>query len=70
MRIGRRGAIGAGGVASRARRRAAIWVRVAALLALLCGPAFAQPAPAPKRGGILEFAVGVELKNYDCYANT
>ncbi|MGH7116952.1 MAG: ABC transporter substrate-binding protein [Stellaceae bacterium] len=42
----------------------------AALLALACGAALAQPAAAPKRGGILEFAVGVELKNYDCYANT
>ena len=26
--------------------------------------------PAPKSGGILEFAVTVELENYDCHANT
>ena len=29
-----------------------------------------SPRPAPKHGGILEFAVGVEPKNYDCYVNT
>lgn len=38
--------------------------------ALACGVALAQSGPTPKHGGILEFAVSVEPKNYDCYANT
>ncbi|HEV7994751.1 MAG TPA: ABC transporter substrate-binding protein [Stellaceae bacterium] len=56
--------------------RSAVPQRVVAaamlMLGLLAGaPAFAQPAPqAPRHGGILEFAVGVEPKNYDCYVNT
>jgi peptide/nickel transport system substrate-binding protein len=41
-----------------------------ALLALsLAVPALAQPAPTPKRGGTLEFAVDSEPPNYDCHAN-
>ncbi|MGC2524017.1 MAG: ABC transporter substrate-binding protein [Stellaceae bacterium] len=45
---------------------------VFALLALMLGLA-ASPAgagPAPRRGGVLEFAVTVEPKDYDCYSNT
>jgi peptide/nickel transport system substrate-binding protein len=41
-----------------------------AALALLCaGEAQAQNAPAPKRGGVLEFAVDAEPGDYDCHSN-
>jgi peptide/nickel transport system substrate-binding protein len=46
-------------------RAAPLWV-AALLVALLPAPAGA----APRRGGILDFAVSVEPKSYDCDANT
>ena len=38
------------------------------LLDFAAGNAFAQQ-PLPRRGGVLEFAVTVEPKDYDCYSN-
>ena len=63
-----RGKIYARCALTRAPRRPAAFVAVMLVLALVCGSAY--PQPAPKRGGILEFAVLVEPVNYDCYANT
>jgi peptide/nickel transport system substrate-binding protein len=40
------------------------------LLALPAAAGAALAEPAPKHGGTLEFAVTVELKDYDCHANT
>jgi peptide/nickel transport system substrate-binding protein len=57
-------------LANGAGMRLAIGVGAALLLTLACGGAFAQSPPMPQRGGILKFAVSVEPKNYDCYANT
>ena len=48
--------------------RRIVFAALALVLGAIGGPASAQPAP--KHGGILEFAVLVEPKNYDCYANT
>ncbi len=66
----RRGAALARKRARRVGQKATIGVAIALLVALVCGAACAQTVPAPKHGGILEFAVTVEPKNYDCYANT
>jgi peptide/nickel transport system substrate-binding protein len=63
-----RGTIYARRALTRAARRLAAFVAVMLVLALVCGGGYAQPAP--KRGGMLEFAVLVEPVNYDCYANT
>src|SRR5579863_7567136 len=45
---------------------AAVFAAAVAVLFGLMHPA----AAAPQRGGTLEFAVGVEPKNYDCTSNT
>ena len=63
-----RGTFCARGALTRAARRPAAFAAVMLVLALVCGGAYAQPAP--KHGGILEFAVLVEPVSYDCYANT
>ncbi|HTV44031.1 MAG TPA: ABC transporter substrate-binding protein [Stellaceae bacterium] len=58
----------------RACARAGRWLVLAAAIALglgrLCSTASAQAPATPKHGGILEFAVSVEPKDYDCYSNT
>ncbi len=51
------------------RRLASAFAGLLALLALSGGGAHAQQ-PTPRRGGVLEFAVTVEPKDYDCYSNT
>jgi peptide/nickel transport system substrate-binding protein len=63
-----RGTISARRAAKRASRRPPVFVALALVVGWVCGAAFAQPMP--KHGGILEFAVTVEPKSYDCYANT
>src|SRR5436305_13837819 len=42
---------------------------LAVALLPIAASALAQPAPQPKRGGTLEFAVDSEPPNYDCHAN-
>jgi peptide/nickel transport system substrate-binding protein len=63
-----RGTIYARCALTHAPRRPAAFVALMLVLALVCGGAYAEPAP--RHGGILEFAVLVEPVNYDCYANT
>jgi peptide/nickel transport system substrate-binding protein len=63
-----RGTNSARRAAKRAARRPTVFVALALVAGWVCGTAFAQPVP--KHGGILEFAVTVEPKSYDCYANT
>jgi ABC-type transport system substrate-binding protein len=54
-------------------RRSGVNATLAALLTAACLFGVAAPAsaadPAPRRGGILEFAVDTEPPNYDCHAN-
>ncbi len=67
----RRGAMPARNAPRRPGQRAAFCAAALALVfKLACGAAFAQAMPAPKHGGVLEFAVTVEPKDYDCYSNT
>ncbi len=56
-----------GRVALTGRRVAAV-LFLAVALGRVADSALAQPAP--QRGGVLEFAVTVEPKDYDCYSNT
>ena len=50
------------------RRTSTFFAIVAIALTLVAGTVFAQSEP--RHGGILDFAVTVEPKDYDCYSNT
>src|SRR3954468_16251103 len=56
----------------RVRRSARRWllILVAAFAVLPLSGGLGASEPAPKSGGVLEFAVTVEPENYDCHANT
>jgi peptide/nickel transport system substrate-binding protein len=56
----------------RVHRSARCWLRIlVAVFALLpASSSLGASEPAPKPGGVLEFAVTVEPDNYDCHANT
>src|SRR3954467_11198784 len=56
----------------RVRRSARRWllILVAAFAVLPLSGGLGASEPAPKSGGVLEFAVTVEPENHDCHANT